>query len=90
MSFINYIWVSEEALIITTSRRKRYPKKAAFKLEMIYKKNRKSLQELQVKSEKRKIDLSDINVEPNKSLTELFDATSRKLNQTKSSIRGRK
>ena len=53
---------------------------------MIYKKNRKSLQELQVKSEKRKIDLSDINVEPNKSMTELFDITSKKLKQNQDEV----
>ena len=43
----------------TTIRRKRYSKKAVLLLEMICKKNRKALKELQVKTEKRKIDLSD-------------------------------
>ena len=73
-------------MISTTSRRKRYPKKAALRLEMIYKKNRKSLKELTVKTEKRKIDLSDLNVQPNKDIATLFDVTSKKLKQNQDDV----
>ena len=78
--------ISEEALLSTTSRRKRYPKKAAQRLEMIYKKNRKSLKELKVKTEKRKIDLSDFNVQPKKDVATLFDVTAKKLKENQDDV----
>ena len=78
--------ISEEALISTTSRRKRYPKKAVLRLEMIYKKNRKALKELQVKTEKRKIDLSDLNVEPSKDVATLLEVTSKKMKENQDDV----
>ena len=62
----------------TVGRRKRYPKKAAKILEMTYNKNRKSLSELQVKTEKGKIDLSKLEVN-GQDLTESYETVSKKL-----------
>ena len=45
----------------TVSRRKKYPAKASMILEMIYKKNRKSLKDLKVKTEKQKVDMSGVS-----------------------------
>ena len=73
-------------MLSTTSRRKRYPKKAAQRLEMIYKKNRKSLKELKVKTEKRKIDLSDFDVQPKEDVATLFDVTAKKLKENQDDV----
>ena len=56
------------------------------RLEMIYKKNRKALKELQVKTEKRKIDLSDLNVEPSKEVATLLEVTSKKLKENQDDV----
>ena len=63
------------------SRRKRYPKKAAMILEMIYKKNRKSLKELKVDlGDKRKLYYGDIDVD-NQELVESYETASKYLKQ---------
>ena len=56
------------------------------RLEMIYKKNRKSLKELKVKTEKRKIDLSDFDAQPSKNVATLLNVTSKKLKENQADV----
>lgn len=53
---------------------------------MIYKKNRKSLKELKVKTEKRKIDLSDFDAQPSKDVATLLNVTSKKLKENQADV----
>ena len=53
---------------------------------MIYKKNRKSLKELKVKTEKRKIDLSDFDAQPSKNVATLLNVTSKKLKENQADV----
>ena len=53
---------------------------------MIYKKNRKSLKELKVKTDKRKIDLSDFDVQPSKNVASLLNVTSKKLKENQADV----
>ena len=53
---------------------------------MIYKKNRKSLKELKVKTEKRKIDLSDFDAHPSKDVATLLNVTSKKLKENQADV----
>ena len=72
-------------MLRTVGRRKRYPKKAAKILEMTYNKNRKSLRELQVKTEMGKIDLSKIGVN-SRDLAESYETVAKKLKQCQDKV----
>ena len=77
--------IVEEALLRTVGRRKRYPKKASTILEMVYKKNRKSLKELRVVSEKRKVELN-IVVTDNDNLAEDCERVMKKLKTSQDNV----
>ena len=72
-------------MLRTIGRRKRYPKKAAKILEMTYNKNRKSLRQLQVKTEKGKIDLSKIEIN-GQDLAESYESVAKKLKQCQDKV----
>ena len=79
--FITYyyiILIVDDALLSVTSRRKRYPQKGARILRSVYSHNRKSLKDLKINVNKRKLDV--IETKENKySDMELYESAAKKV-----------